>query len=131
MKAPHSLVKKILVVEDEPLLSKLCSKVLSRAGYQVEIAGNGALAEEKISDDFDLYLIDMKTPVKSGRQLYQAILNRDPRDAEKVIFTSGYLLDDATRSLLALSRRPFLAKPYTPDELITVVNEALSDAVLR
>ena len=48
-----------------------------------------------------------------------------PQLANQVIFTTGSVLDEKTMAFIEQSGRPFLAKPFTPQELIAVVEEAL------
>jgi len=61
----------------------------------------------------------------NGKQLYQSILENHPDLTEGVIFTTGDLLTGDTKSFIEQSDRLFLPKPFTPDELKTVVKEAL------
>ena len=116
-----------LVVEDEPVISRVCSQTLRGEGFEVEIATNGSIAEGMLGKkEYDLILIDIRTPVMNGKQLYQSINNKHPDLTDSVIFTTGDLLGGDTKSFLEQSGRLFLPKPFTPDELKTVVKEALS-----
>ncbi len=122
-------VKRILVVEDEPAISQVCLRVLTGEGFEVDIAINGELAEAKLQekDDYTLILIDIRTPVMNGKQLYQSIQEKHPKLIDRVIFTTGDVMDGDTQSFLELAGRPFLPKPFTPDELRTIVQQALSE----
>ena len=72
MKTPDIDVKKILVVEDEPVISDLCQRVLTREGFEVDIAANGKVARDMIrGKPYDLCLIDIRTPEMNGVQFYQ------------------------------------------------------------
>jgi DNA-binding response OmpR family regulator len=118
--------KIILVVEDEPAICQVCLRTLTAEGYEVDIAVNGAIAEKMLGGkDYDLCLIDLRTPIMNGKQLYQLILERHPRMADKVVFTTGDVLGDKLEALIGDAKRPYLPKPFTPDELRTVVREAL------
>jgi len=75
--------------------------------------------------EYDLILIDIRTPVMNGKQLYQSINDKHPDLTDRVIFTTGDLLGGDTKNFLEQSGRLFLPKPFTPDELKTVVKEAL------
>ena len=56
--------KIILVVDDEPAICQLCQRVLAEAGFEVEIAGNGRIAQSMIStQEYALYLLDRKSVV--------------------------------------------------------------------
>ena len=92
----------------------------------VDIAANGSLAQGLLEEkEYDLVLIDIRTPVMNGKQLYQSILGRHPEVVSGVIFTTGDLLCGGTKSFLEQSGRLFLPKPFTPDELKSIVGEAL------
>jgi DNA-binding response OmpR family regulator len=115
-----------LVVEDEPSISNMCQRVLTREGFEVEIAVNGRLAQDMIEKrQYDLCLIDMRTPEMNGAELYHWLQKKYPRLANQVVFTTGSVLDEKTMAFIEQSGRPFLAKPFTPQELIAVVEEAL------
>ena len=119
-------LKRILVVEDEPALCELCLRVLTSENFEVDIAANGNVAREMLEKkDYDLYLIDIRTPVMNGKQLYQYIITTQGERAEKVVFATGDVADGYTRHFLELAGRPFLLKPFTPDELRTIIRQTL------
>ncbi len=122
-------VKRILVVEDEPAISQVCLRVLTSERFEVDIAANGELAQAKLQekDDYTLILIDIRTPVMNGKELYQWIKEKYPELTNGVIFTTGDVMGGDTQSFLELAGRPFLPKPFTPDELRTTVQQALSE----
>ena len=61
----------------------------------------------------------------SGAELYHWLQKKYPQVANQVIFTTGSLIDEKTMTFIEQSGRPFLPKPFTPRELIAVVEEAL------
>lgn len=118
--------KQILVVEDEPTIGRVCSKALTGDGFEVDIAVNGSIAERMIEEKkYDVLLIDIRTPVMNGKELYQWINERHPELANQVIFTTGELLGSATEKFVEQSGRPFLPKPFTPDILKATVKEVI------
>jgi DNA-binding response OmpR family regulator len=126
MKNSSAGAKKILLVDDEPAIGEVCQRVLTSAGFEVEIAVNGDMAQDRLKEkDYDLCLIDIRTPVMNGKQLYQVIVNKYPKLTNGVLFTTGDVLDGDTQRFLELASRPFLPKPFTPDELVTLVRETL------
>ena len=119
--------KRILVVEDEPGIREVCWRTLASEEYQVDFASNGAIAEDILTEeDYDLIVIDIMTPVMSGKQLYECIKDRHPKFTDRVVFTTGDVISNNTKYFLEQSNRPFLLKPFTPDELRIVVGETLS-----
>jgi CheY-like chemotaxis protein len=113
--------KSILVVEDEPAIAKVCARTLRAEGFQVEVAVNGKAALELLKKrEFALCLIDIRTPVMNGIDLYQHLEEEHPEAVNKVIFTTGDVLSGNIKAFLERSDRPYLAKPFTPEELRTI-----------
>ena len=128
MRNPHSKIIRVLVVEDEPGISQVCLRVLSGEGFEVDIAVNGAVAQDMLGKkDYDLCLIDIRTPVMTGKELYQCIQENHPKLINRVIFTSGDVISKDVQVFLGQAARPFLPKPFTPDELRTIVRETLRE----
>ena len=118
--------KRILVVEDEPLISSLCVRVLTNEGLEVSIAVDERTAEEMLNrNNYDLCLVDVKTPVINGKELFQYINARHPELVDGVIFTTGDVINEETLIFIRKTGRLFLLKPFTPEELRTVVKEVL------
>lgn len=126
MKTLPAAGKSILVVEDEPTICDICMRVLADEGYDVDVAADGLVAKGMMEKkDYDLYLVDIRTPVMNGKELYQHIINNNPKMADRVIFTTGDLVNGYTQRFLEMAGRPYLTKPFTPDELRAIVKEAL------
>ncbi len=124
----HGSVKRILLVEDEPAICDLCQRVLSSEGFQVDTAANGKVAQDMIAEkQYTLFLFDIKLPVMNGRELYQWLKEEHPKQISKVIFTSGSVLGQDTQLFIEQTGRPFLPKPFTPDELKAKVRETLGE----
>jgi len=120
-------VKRILVVEDEPAISQVCRLVLTRDGFEVDTAVDGRMAQGMLREgDYDLILMDIRMPVMGGREFYQILEVQYPELVDRVIFATGDVIGSDTRKFLERSGRPFLPKPFTPDELKTIVRETLS-----
>jgi DNA-binding response OmpR family regulator len=122
-----SVIKgKILAVEDEPGIREICHRVLTSQGYRVDFAGNGVAAESMLmKEDYDLLLVDIKTPVMDGKQLYHYIEGRHPELTNRVIFTTGDIMSNDTQNFLKQTDRPVLVKPFSPDELKTLIRTTL------
>ena len=126
MKTPDGSVKRILVVEDEPAICDLCRRVLTGEDFAVDIAVNGKVAQDMIEGkQYDLCLVDIKTPAMDGKELYQWLKEKHPQQARRVIFTTGSVISGETITFIQQTGKPFLLKPFTPDELKTIVREAL------
>jgi len=129
MKNSGASAGRVLVVEDEPTISQVCLRVLAGEGFEVDIAENGVEAQERLkAKDYDICLIDIMTPVMDGKRLFRWISEQKPEMVTGVIFTTGDAVNPDTRIFLERAGRPFLPKPFTLDELKTVVRETLSQA---
>lgn len=127
MKNTSAGVRRILVVEDEPAIAEVCLRVLSSEGFTVDIAQNGSVAEAKLQErsDYNLILIDIRTPVMNGRELYQWINEKHPELVKRVIFSTGEVMGSDMQNFIERTGKPFLPKPFTTDELRTIVRETL------
>ncbi len=117
----------LLVVEDEPTLRRLAERVLSRAGYRIHTAGNGAEALALVASDdlaVDLLLTDVVMPGMSGRELAKQLLTYAPK--ARVLYMSGYtdgtMVDDG--GLLAEDVN-LLQKPFREAILLEAVRAVL------
>ncbi len=126
MKTPDSSAKIILIVEDEPAISDVCRRVLTSEGFEVDIAVNGKVAKDIIEEkQYDYCLIDIRTPEMNGKELYHWLNEKHPQLVSRVLFTSGDMMNGDTQIFLEQASRPFLPKPFTPDELRAIVRETL------
>ena len=127
MKGISATRGRILIMEDESAISRLCNSVLTKDGFEVEISVNGEIAKQKVEEsDFDLILVDIRTPVMNGLKFFQFLTGKHPELSARVIFTTGDFLEPETRSFLESSGRPLLAKPFDPDDLRTIVSESFT-----
>ncbi len=119
-------IKRILVVEDEPAISEVCRRALTSEGFEVDIAVNGRVAQDILEkNQYDLCLIDIRTPEMNGIELYQWLKEKYPQQAERVIFTTGDVMGGDTVTLIEQTGRAYLPKPFAPDNLKAVVRETL------
>jgi CheY-like chemotaxis protein len=126
MKSSGATARRILVVEDEPSIAEVCARTLSAEGFQVEIAVNGKAALDLLGQkEYDLCLIDIRTPEMNGIEFYQRLEEKYPHLVNKVVFTTGDVLSGNIREFLDEANRPFLPKPFTPDELRAIVKTVI------
>ena len=93
---------------------------------EVDIAINGEVAQDMLREkEYDLIIIDIRTPVINGKQLYQFINEGYPKLANRTIFTTGDVIGRKTKDFIEQRGKPFLPKPFAPEELKTIVRETL------
>lgn len=117
----------LLIVDDEPAMTKLCARILSQAGYEVHVAHSAADARvcyEQRDGDIDLLLCDLVMPQEDGITLADWLLERDP--ALRVLFMTGYCPDQLSRKLNGAKPEPVnvMTKPFSIDTLLTCVERA-------
>jgi len=128
MKNSSAGPKRILVVEDEPTIGDVCRRVLTGEGFDVDIAVNGKVAQDMIREKrYDIFLIDIRMPEMDGKELYRWLQERHTQLASRVIFTTGSVLGKDTEAFIEQTGRPFLPKPFTPDEIKAILRETLKE----
>lgn len=121
----------ILVVDDEEIVRSLLQQVLTRAGYQVLVAENGAQALSVFSQNasrISLVVLDLVMPVMSGEEALPHLLTMKP--GLPVIVSSGQDEHDCLTKLREPRVAGFLQKPYRPTSLAAKVHAVLEAATL-
>lgn len=122
---------KILLIEDEPLICRVCERTLAADGFEVDVAGNGLIASEMADRKvYDLFISDIRTPAMNGIEFYEQLERKAPELAKRVIFSTGDVLSPEIKVFLNGNHAPFLAKPFTPTDLRTIVRKALGDRLV-
>ncbi|MBD1878267.1 two-component system response regulator RppA [Coleofasciculus sp. FACHB-T130] len=115
---------RILLVDDEVELTEPLSRVLSREGYSVELAYDGASGNQMaLQGGYDLLILDWMLPQISGLEICQQMRSR--KDATPVLFlTAKDTLDDRVLGLDA-GADDYLVKPFELRELLARVRALL------
>ncbi len=108
---------KILLLEDDPLLSKSLIKYLSINGFSVDWAKNGEEAVDlSYENRYDLYLFDINVPLINGIDLLSLL--RDADDFTPTIIISALIdIESVSRGFIA-GADDYVKKPFDPDELL-------------
>jgi DNA-binding response OmpR family regulator len=117
----------ILVVEDDSALRRLVTTVLERRNFAVAEAADGAQALDVLSTTaFDLVITDIVMPEIEGLELVRYIRARHPSAKIMAVSGGGSHLVSYTQLAKELGADEVLAKPFTPAELVVVVERLLS-----
>ncbi len=119
--------EQVLVVEDDPQVRAISRRALQEAGYAVYEAITGLAASNFIKSHpglIDLVVSDVVMPGVNGRELADQLRTAHPD--LPILFMSGYPGTEIERRGLKVDRATFLQKPFTPDALVTAVNDALA-----
>lgn len=119
------LEHRILVVDDEPPIRKLLSRILERAGFDVVVASDGLEALAQVRSDASLRLVvsDLRMPNCSGLEFVKRAINEYKRDFEFILLTGDGDKSDAVTAL-RLGVREFLDKPIERADLERAVLDA-------
>ncbi|MFQ5537176.1 MAG: response regulator [Gemmatimonadota bacterium] len=123
---PERPKEKVLVVDDDPAVLRVASKVLERAGYEVFEANSGSEAMEIMESrngDIDLLLTDVVMPGMSGRQLGELARTRFPD--VRILYMSAYTEDEVILQGVRVAEVDFISKPFTVEGLRGKVREIL------
>ena len=114
----------ILVIDDDAFMRDACHQTLSKNGNRTSLAKSGrqglAMLEES---SFDLVLLDLNLPREDGLFILAEIKDIDP-DAI-VVMISGHGSIETAVQAIKLGAFDFIAKPFTPEELLELVHRAL------
>ncbi len=124
MKGSNEVANKILVLDDEPAIRELCRRVLTREGFEVDTATSGIEGQQLAGKKkYDLCLIDIKMPGMNGIEFYEWIKAVYPQSVNRIIFTTGSLIDKNTVAFMAKTGGLLLSKPFNTEELVTMIKE--------
>jgi len=112
--------KKILAVDDDSVLRRMYSDILTESGYSVETASNGLDAFNKlISCAFDLVVTDINMPLLDGIGLYLAAIRRHPYLRNRFLFITGNPEAEAEAiSVISEFKSACISKPFKLDDLM-------------
>jgi excisionase family DNA binding protein len=112
--------RKILVVDDDPDLVELISRVLEKDGrFEVKVARNGFDAGMLVKEyQPDLIVLDVMLPDINGREVCQRIRSDSSLSDVKIICISGMVEQDKVQELKKAGANDFLHKPFEIEQLI-------------
>ena len=116
---------KILVVDDSPQISKALSDLLAASGYQVRTAPSGERALQILENaTFDLIITDLKMTGMTGIDLAKQVLQKVP--GLPVVILTGFGDMDSVINALRLGVADYLKKPFSIDEVMSVVEREIA-----
>jgi two-component system, cell cycle sensor histidine kinase and response regulator CckA len=116
---------KVLVVEDEPAVRRLCADLLCNAGYEPIVAADGVQGLQIYRERFqeiELIISDVVMPNKGGLEMTADVLRM--RSDVNILLMSGYGIPDE----LPIQVSGVLPKPFAPKQLIEAVRKCLDRA---
>jgi DNA-binding NtrC family response regulator len=118
-------MRKILVVDDDAMVRRNLSALLTQSGYDTDEAADGLEALEKLNQrTFDLVLSDIVMPRMDGLALFEHIGSNGP--GTRSIAMTGYFQSDGASRFIAAGAHDFIGKPILLDELLSKIQYSWS-----
>ena len=118
---------RILVVDDEPDLTKVSTLALEYHGFKVDAFNDPQEALSKFKPgSYDLIILDIKMPKMDGFELYHEIKKKD--NNAKVCFLTAselYYEEFRNKEYRALDRNLFIRKPIDNEDLVKQINKMI------
>jgi len=116
---------RILVVDDEPIVLTCCQRILEDQGHTVHLVGSADEAITVMEDEpFEILLVDIKMPIRDGIDLVREIKEKWPQTS--VVVMTGYATPGTIRKSRSVKADRFISKPFTPDELLEILQTIIS-----
>lgn len=121
-----SALRKVLVVDDDPVVGRSFDRVLSGKGYAVITASTGQEALNKLeTEDYDVVYTDIKMPGMSGLEMAEQV--KAMRPWLPVVIVTGYGSPDNEARAEAAGVSGFLRKPLSPEMIEGSAQKAFSE----
>ncbi|GBE01689.1 sporulation initiation phosphotransferase F [bacterium BMS3Bbin06] len=119
--------RRVLVIDDEAIVRVSCQRVLEPAGYEVIVTSRGDDAISLLEKErFDLVLTDLKMPDMDGIEVLKTIKKRWPEI--HVVIITGYGTISTAVLAIKLGAYEYIEKPFTPEDILNVVNKVFDEA---
>lgn len=120
------MAKKILAVDDSATMRQLLKMTLSRSGYEVVEAEDGAKALQKASAAlFDLVLSDINMPVMTGIELLRSLRKLAQYKFTPIVLVTTESQPEKKQEGKAAGATGWIVKPFEPQQLLDVVTKVL------
>lgn len=121
---------RVLIVDDEPAIRNILARILSNRGHQPQTVSSGKAALALLQErQYDLLVADLKMTGVNGIDLYKILKKKFPEMADRTVFITGDTMAEETNEFLASAGRPYLAKPFTPQEFMEIIDSALREII--
>lgn len=108
--------RRILVVDDEPMVTSSCQRILAAQGDEVETAESGREGlRQALSEQFDIVMADLRMPDLHGMELVRTLRSKRPETA--IIIITGYGSVASAVEAVKLGVLDYIEKPFTPAQI--------------
>jgi len=118
------MARKMLVIDDDPMVLSSCLRIFEAESFYVVTTTSPEEGLSLVLDTyFDVILCDWMMPGLDGMEVIARLEETSPGSA--VVMISGYPSIDRATEAMKRGAMDYVAKPFTPDEIIKAVNEAI------
>lgn len=122
--------KKALVIDDEGIVLDSVRKILEEEKYEVDVSLSGRQGLDwAIQGEYDIVLTDIRMPDIGGMRVLRDVKRAKP--SLPVVMITGYATVKSAVQTMKLGAADYLEKPFTPEELLQAVAEALDLAATQ
>jgi CheY-like chemotaxis protein len=120
--------RSILIVEDDEAMADVLRLRLDRQGFATTVAESGQSALKLVrAEKPNLILLDLRLPDMDGFELCQELVDDEETSEIPVIILSGLERPDIIRRSRAAGCHYFVRKPYDPNALLTLIQQAMDE----
>ena len=114
------------MVDDEPAMRQLLSRVLTGEGHEVVTVDNASSALDELeSKRYDPILLDIKMPSMSGIDFYEYIQKKDYSLAKRIIFITDSVIGTKVEDFLTRNKAHYVTKTFDTEQLKRDINHIL------
>jgi len=118
---------RLLIIDDENIVHKSCNRILRGTRFEITNAFSGEEGLELIGkQDFDLVLTDLMMPGIGGMEVLNRLI-KDKPEVIVIVFT-GFATVESAREALKKGAFDYIPKPFTPKELVDVLDNAVNES---
>jgi len=119
--------RKVLVIDDEQIVLDSVKKILVQENYEVDTSISSRKGLDLANqNDYDLVLSDIRMPEIGGMRVLRDIKRAKP--TLPVVIITGYATVQSAVQAMKLGATDYIEKPFTPEELVKAVNDAIEAA---
>ncbi|MGE7664262.1 response regulator transcription factor [Ureibacillus composti] len=119
---------RLLLAEDEEVLRMLIVDIFEDEDYIIDVAADGGEAMEFLKEtEYDLVILDYMMPVYTGLEIVGKIRCAEINKYTKILMLSAKSQEYEQKQALEIGANYFMAKPFSPLELLDLVGEILNE----
>jgi DNA-binding NtrC family response regulator len=124
IKESSNRILRVMILDDEPIVGRRLQQALSKHGFEMEIFEDPTKAVSRLGEiHFDIVVTDMRMEEMNGIDILEYVNANSPNT--RVILITGYATVEVAREALVKGAFDFIAKPFKPNDLRSVLNEAV------